>query len=238
MGKAAKNRRRISSPAVPEMVGCLRYRLNLVAVDSTAAPNALLRPSWRREQRCPQPSLPSAASARNLDWFTFFLADIQTGFGPFVAISHRPCMDAVRYRLVLTAGGWLRLLVRCPAVCWWMRYARPASSAVRRCGDLPERALAIAIWPIFPVVLASRVLHASASCVIGPIVAAISLGLVGHAALGARLGLQCAVCLHRQWRCRCWDGPLRAACVQSGRLLPDCAARCAGSRRACPHSSP
>ena len=26
------------------------------------------------------------ASARGLDWFTFFLADIQTGFGPFVAI--------------------------------------------------------------------------------------------------------------------------------------------------------
>src|SRR6202040_2829189 len=49
-------------------------------------------------------------------------------------------------------------------------------------------ALAIAIWPIFPVVLASRVLHASASCVIGPIVAAISLGLVGHAAIGRRLG--------------------------------------------------
>ena len=43
----------VISPAVPEMVGCLRYPLNLVAVDSTAAPNALLRPSWRREQRCP-----------------------------------------------------------------------------------------------------------------------------------------------------------------------------------------
>src|SRR5437899_8317722 len=25
---------------------------------------------------------PSSASARGLDWFTFFLADIQTGFGP------------------------------------------------------------------------------------------------------------------------------------------------------------
>src|SRR6266536_3346952 len=31
-------------------------------------------------------SAPSSASARGLDWFTFFLADIQTGFGPFVAI--------------------------------------------------------------------------------------------------------------------------------------------------------
>jgi hypothetical protein len=33
-----------------------------------------------------------------------------------------------------------------------------------------------------------RVVQAAASCVLGPIIAAISLGLVGHAALGARLG--------------------------------------------------
>jgi hypothetical protein len=31
------------------------------------------------------------ASARGLDWFTFFLADIQTGFGPFVAIYWDQC---------------------------------------------------------------------------------------------------------------------------------------------------
>ena len=36
--------------------------------------------------------------------------------------------------------------------------------------------------------MASRVLHAAASCVLGPVVAALSLGLVGYAALGARLG--------------------------------------------------
>src|SRR6266511_1279387 len=43
-------------------------------------------------------------------------------------------------------------------------------------------------WPTFPVVMATRVLHAGASCVLGPVIAAISLGLVGHAALGGRLG--------------------------------------------------
>jgi predicted MFS family arabinose efflux permease len=36
--------------------------------------------------------------------------------------------------------------------------------------------------------MAARVLHAGASCVLGPVIAAISLGLVGHAALGVRLG--------------------------------------------------
>jgi isocitrate lyase len=29
---------------------------------------------------------PSRASRRGLDWFVFFLADVQTGFGPFVAV--------------------------------------------------------------------------------------------------------------------------------------------------------
>src|SRR2546428_10964046 len=49
-------------------------------------------------------------------------------------------------------------------------------------------ALALAIWPSFLVVMGARVVHAGASCVLGPVIAAISLGLVGHAALGARLG--------------------------------------------------
>ena len=43
-----------------------------------------------------------------------------------------------------------------------------------------KSALALAIWPTFPVVMATRVLHAGASCVLGPVIAAISLGLVGH----------------------------------------------------------
>jgi hypothetical protein len=45
-------------------------------------------------------------SARGLDWFTFFLADIQTGFGPFVAIyltAHQWAQFDIG--LVLTAGG-------------------------------------------------------------------------------------------------------------------------------------
>jgi hypothetical protein len=42
--------------------------------------------------------------------------------------------------------------------------------------------------PIFPMVLAGSVLHALASCVLGPAIAAISLGLVGPAAIGQRFG--------------------------------------------------
>ena len=42
--------------------------------------------------------------------------------------------------------------------------------------------------PIFPVVVTAATLHAAASCVLGPAIAAISLGLVGPLAIGERLG--------------------------------------------------
>src|SRR5215831_4660120 len=34
----------------------------------------------------PQKPAPSRQSQRGLDWFIFFLADVQTGFGPFIAV--------------------------------------------------------------------------------------------------------------------------------------------------------
>src|SRR5277367_2225577 len=49
-------------------------------------------------------------------------------------------------------------------------------------------ALAYAALPIFPVVVAAATLHAAASCVLGPAIAAISLGLVGPFAIGERFG--------------------------------------------------
>jgi predicted MFS family arabinose efflux permease len=49
-------------------------------------------------------------------------------------------------------------------------------------------ALTYAALPIFPAVFGAAILHAAASCLLGPAIAAISLGLVGHAAIGERLG--------------------------------------------------
>src|SRR5207302_6269711 len=49
-------------------------------------------------------------------------------------------------------------------------------------------ALLMALWPILPVVFAASVLQGLTGGVLGPAVAAISLGLVGHGALAKRLG--------------------------------------------------
>src|SRR5262249_44770611 len=49
-------------------------------------------------------------------------------------------------------------------------------------------ALIYALFPIFPAVLLAAILHAAGSCVLGPAIWAISLGLVGHAASSERFG--------------------------------------------------
>ena len=131
----------------------------------------------------------SSASQRGLDWFTFFLSDIQTGFGPFVAIyltAHQWAQFDIG--LVLTAGGLVALAAQMPggALVDAVRSGKlvAAVAVVAICAS----ALALALWPSFGVVMASRVVHATASCVLGPVIVAISVGLVGHAALGERLG--------------------------------------------------
>jgi MFS family permease len=132
---------------------------------------------------------PSRQSQRGLDWFIFFLADVQTGFGPFIAVyltSQK--WTQVEIGFVLSIGGIIGLLGQMPggAVVDAARSERTvAGFAVAAIG---LSALAYALWPIFPVVAAAATLHALASCVLGPAIAAISLGLVGPLAIGERLG--------------------------------------------------
>jgi MFS family permease len=132
---------------------------------------------------------PSPAGLRGLDWFVFFTADIQTGFGPFVAVYlTTQAWTQVDIGLVLTAGGLIALVGQMPggAVVDAARSERfVAALAVVAIG---ASALALALWPIFLSVLLGRAIHAAASCVLGPAMAAISLGLVGHGAIGERLG--------------------------------------------------
>jgi predicted MFS family arabinose efflux permease len=145
-------------------------------------------PAPEPEARGP-PSSPSRQSLRGLDWFIFFLADVQTGFGPFVAVYlTTQKWTQVEIGLVLSIGGLVALIGQMPggAIVDAARSERlVAGLAVATIG---VSALSYAAWPIFPVVVAAATLHAAASCVLGPAIAAISLGLVGPFAIGERLG--------------------------------------------------
>jgi predicted MFS family arabinose efflux permease len=132
---------------------------------------------------------PSRQSLRGLDWFIFFLADVQTGFGPFIAVYlTTQKWTQAQIGLVLSIGGVVGLIGQMPggAIVDAARSERlVAALAVAAIGF---SALAYAAWPIFPVVATAAILHAAASCVLGPAIAAISLGLVGPVAISERLG--------------------------------------------------
>ncbi|WP_312016949.1 MFS transporter [Bradyrhizobium jicamae] len=141
------------------------------------------------QPRPEEPHTPSSQSQHGLDWFIFFLADVQTGFGPFIAVYlTTQKWTQVEIGFVLSIAGIIGLLGQMPggAIVDAARSERVvAGCAVAAIGNC---ALAYAIWPILPVVTLAATFHALASCVLGPAIAAISLGLVGPHAIGERLG--------------------------------------------------
>jgi MFS family permease len=132
---------------------------------------------------------PSRQSLRGLDWFIFFLADVQTGFGPFVAVYlTTQKWTQVEIGFVLSIGGLVALIGQMPGGALVDAVRSEKMVAALAVATIGVSALAYAAWPIFPVVAAAATLHAAASCVLGPAIAAISLGLVGPLAIGERFG--------------------------------------------------
>jgi MFS family permease len=132
---------------------------------------------------------PSQRSLRGLDWFIFFLADVQTGFGPFIAVYlTTQKWTQAQIGLVLSIGGVIGLIGQMPGGAIIDAAKSERLVAALAVATIGCSALAYAAWPIFPVVAAAAILHAAASCVLGPAIAAITLGLVGPREMAPRLG--------------------------------------------------
>ena len=132
---------------------------------------------------------PSSPSLNGLDGINFFLAGMLAGFGPFVAVllaDEKWTQQNIGY--VLSVSGIAGLLSQLPGgelldSSRSKRFLLALGAVV-----VAVSALVMALWPILPVVFAALVLQGLTGGVLGPAVAAISLGLVGHAALAERLG--------------------------------------------------
>jgi len=132
---------------------------------------------------------PSLRSRRGLDWFVFFLADVQTGFGPFITVYlTAQAWTQTDIGLVLTAGSLVALFGQMPGGAIVDAARSEKLVAAISIGAIAASALLLAAAPVFPAVLLSQIVHAGASCVLGPALAAISLGLVGYHGIGERLG--------------------------------------------------
>ena len=132
---------------------------------------------------------PASTSLSGLDRINFFLAGMQAGFGPFVAVllaDEKWTQQNIGF--VLSAGGLAGLLSQLPG--GELLDASPSKRFLVAFGAIvvAVSALLMALWPTLPVVFAASVLQGLTGGVLGPAVAAISLGLVGHTALAERLG--------------------------------------------------
>ncbi|HUB49886.1 MAG TPA: MFS transporter [Acetobacteraceae bacterium] len=126
---------------------------------------------------------------RALDLLNFFLADVQTGFGPFIAVyltTHK--WPQTQIGLALSLGTVVALVGQVPAGVMVDAARNKRRVAGAGLVGVMIAALLLALWPAELPVLIAEILHAAASCVVSPAIAAISLHLVGHQALGERLG--------------------------------------------------
>ena len=132
---------------------------------------------------------PSSTSLHGLDGINFFLAGMQSGFGPFVAVLLADEKWTQRdIGFALTVGGLVGLLSQVPGG-ELLDASRSKRFLVALGGIVVAvSAFVIAFWPSRPVVFAALVLQGLTGGLLGPAIAAISLGLVGHAALAERLG--------------------------------------------------
>jgi len=132
---------------------------------------------------------PSSTSLIGLDGINFFLAGMQAGFGPFVAVllaDEKWTQQNIGF--VLSVSGLAGLLSQLPG--GELLDASRSKRLLVALGAIvvAVSALVIALWPILSVVFVALVLQGLTGGVLGPAVAAISLGLVGHPALAERLG--------------------------------------------------
>jgi MFS family permease len=132
---------------------------------------------------------PSSASLSGLDGVNFFLAGILAGFGPYLAAylaDQKWTQENIGF--VLTASGVAGLLSQLPGGELLDTVRSKRAVVVAGVVMVAVSAVIIAFQPSFPLVFAALMLQGITGGFLGPAIAAISLGLVGHAALPERLG--------------------------------------------------
>jgi MFS family permease len=132
---------------------------------------------------------PATESLRGLDAVNFFLAGALAGFGPYVAVylaAQNWTQENIGF--VLSAGALAGLLGQVPG--GELLDSTRSKRAMVALGVLVLALSAIIIQfrPDFSLVLIGLTLQGMTGGILGPAIVAISLGLVGHAALPERLG--------------------------------------------------
>ncbi|MGF6242661.1 MFS family permease [Paraburkholderia sp. GAS38] len=131
----------------------------------------------------------NARSLRALDWMNFFVANVQTGFGPFIAsylASHKWTQGEIG--MALSVGTISAMVSQVPAGAAVDAMRNKKGAAAWAIFAIILSAVLLASSPTVLPVIAAEVFHGFASCMLVPAMAAISFALVGRQNLGDRLG--------------------------------------------------
>jgi MFS family permease len=132
---------------------------------------------------------PSRSTLAGLDWLNFFLADVQTGVGPFLAIYLAgKAWNEQSVGLALTVGGLAGIVTQTPMGALVDRAKTKRALVAAAVAALACGALLIAFFPTFWPVMAAQALIGGTSSIFVPLVCAISLGVVGPKLFDCRQG--------------------------------------------------
>ena len=161
---------------------------------------------------------PSGRTRCGLDWLNFFLADVQTGVGPFLAIYLAGYgWNEQRVGLALTAGGIAGILSQTPAGALVDRLRSKRALLAAGIAALAGGALLIALLPTFWSVMSAQVLIGGTSSVFGPAICASPWGSLDTGCLIAardvtRRSIRQATSSPRcQWACSAISSPIAAS---------------------------
>ncbi len=137
------------------------------------------------------------SSSQGLDWLNFFVANLQTAFGPFIAIYlTEEHWTQGQIGLALTAGSVTAMVSQVPAGATVDALTNKHLAALVAIVTIIISCLLLVLFPERLPVMGAEILHGFASCMLNPAIAAITLGMVAvqisqgakPGELGRRLG--------------------------------------------------
>jgi MFS family permease len=161
---------------MPAAAGPPRSRLHAAAARYREARHSLRTPV-------------SAQSRRGLDWMNFFIADVQTGFGTFVAFYLAESgWSQSHIGVALSAASIAGIISQIPGgaiadAITWKRGLAAVGILITGAS-----ALLLGLAPNFVLVFLAQILQGLTAGIITPAIGAISLGLVGRSAIALRAG--------------------------------------------------
>ncbi len=132
----------------------------------------------------------SAVSQRALDALNFFLADVRDGMGPFLGTFLRSShhWDAGRVGIALAASQIGTVLAQTPAGAMIDRIRSKRLAVAVAASAVAAGCVVLYLVPMLPVVVVAQAAIGAAAAIFPPAIAALTLGLVGRAAMPRRTG--------------------------------------------------